>query len=100
MGPRWAHSGRELFYRTLDDEMTVATVEMGESFRVTDRQPLFSIPLGFSLGTFVVLYDITSDDQEFIMVRAVGSSEEVEPPLILVENWLEEVKVRVEGGGR
>ncbi|MCK5652839.1 MAG: serine/threonine-protein kinase, partial [Gemmatimonadetes bacterium] len=99
LGPRWAHSGRELFYRTLDNEMTVATVEMGESFRVTDRQPLFSIPLGFSLGTFVVLYDITSDDQEFIMVRAVGSAEGVRPPMILVENWLEEVKARVGGGG-
>ena len=34
------------------------------------------------------------------MVRDVGSMEVVEPPLILVENWLEEVKARVGGGGR
>ncbi|MFG1691503.1 protein kinase, partial [Gemmatimonadota bacterium] len=61
--PRWAHSGRELFYMTPDNEMRVATVETGEGFRVTDRQLLFSIPQGSSVINLRVLYDITPDDQ-------------------------------------
>jgi len=97
--PMWAHSGREIFYETPDSTMMVATVETGAGFRVTDRQELFSLPPGFNRGSILVFYDITPDDQEFIGVRDVGATLEVEPVVILVENWLEEVKERVERQG-
>jgi len=45
-------------------------------------------------------YDVSPDDQRFIMTRIRGfATEDVEPPLILVENWLEEVKARMGSGG-
>ena len=93
--PLWAHSGREIFYLTPDDQIMTATVEVGESFRVADRQPLFSIPQGFVMSDLRVPYDVTPNDHEFIMVRNVGSEEVEEPPVILVEKWLVEVRDRV-----
>lgn len=40
-------------------------------------------------------YDISPDDQRFILVRTVGTEEAAPAPLILVQNWFEELKARV-----
>jgi serine/threonine-protein kinase len=78
------------------------TVEAEDgSFRVTSRTALFELPAGVSTSSWTTPYDISPDDQEFIMVRSRGVAPEDEPaPLILVENWLEEVRARMgsEGG--
>jgi hypothetical protein len=98
----WAHSGREIFYQTSNlEKMMVAAVETGEgTFRVLERSPLFDLPAGTSTSPLSTPYDISPDDQEFIMVRAKGAAPEAEqPPLILVENWLEELKARMGSQG-
>jgi hypothetical protein len=95
--PLWAHSGRELFYISADSTMMVARVETGEGFRITDRQSLFPLPAGFNVERIITLYDVTPDDQTFIGVRDISATVTVEPPLILVEHWLEEVKERTGG---
>ena len=95
--PMWAHSGREIFYVTPDGVMMSASVESGEgTFRVTGRTPLFNLPEGITMVVNSTAYDVSLDDQRFIMVRTLPSAEEVEPaPLILVENWSEEGKERM-----
>jgi eukaryotic-like serine/threonine-protein kinase len=95
-GPRWGRSGRELFYVSAGREMMVATVELGETFRVTGRRALFSIPAEVIVHELDPDFDVTPDDQRFIMMRSVGPDEApVTPPLVLVENWGEEVRERV-----
>jgi len=44
-----------------------------------------------------VPYDVFPDDQSFVMARIYRpeGEETVEPELILVQNWLEELKARV-----
>jgi hypothetical protein len=79
--------------------MMAATVEAGETFRVTDRQRLFALPAGFNIAQVNVLYDVTPDDQRFIGVRDVSAVAEVTYPLILVENWTGEIRERVRQGG-
>lgn len=95
-GPRWAHTGRELFYVSGDREMMAATVEGGETFRVTERRALFSLPIDVFAGWVGYPFDVTPDGQRFIMMRSVGPDEApVTPPMVLVENWGEEVKEKM-----
>jgi Tol biopolymer transport system component len=94
--PRWARSGRELFYVSADSVMMVAGVEAGAGFRVSGRRDLFKVPAGFYFNDVDFSFDVTPDDQRFIMQRAVAATEAaVTPPMVLIENWGEEVKARV-----
>jgi Tol biopolymer transport system component len=93
--PMWAHNGRELFYVSPDSEMMVATVETEDGLRVRERRVLFGLPPGFSLSPLSTPYDVSPDDQRFIMVRTLSSGSVERAPLILVENWLQEVEARV-----
>jgi serine/threonine-protein kinase len=61
----WAHSGRELFFRSGDSLMTVA-VAPGPSFAVTGRRLLFTG--SFVSGDAYREYDVAPDDQHFIML--------------------------------
>jgi serine/threonine-protein kinase len=90
--PLWAHNGRELFYRNGNDEMVVAAISTGPSFAVASQRVLFSAR-GYGSNSNYRGYDLSLDDQRFIMVHTV---EEAEPgELILVENWFEELKAKV-----
>jgi tRNA A-37 threonylcarbamoyl transferase component Bud32 len=100
-GPRWAHSGRELFYVSPDSVVMVATVEGGDGFQVSDRRALFKLPDGFTTGPLMYPFDVAPDDQRFIMQREVTTSGSAAwLPMVLIENWAEEVKERVRGQRR
>jgi serine/threonine-protein kinase len=93
VGPLWAHSGRELFYRNASGQMVVAEVQAGPAFAVGRQRALFSTA-DYLVSTFVhQTYDVTPDDQRFVMVRDVESDYRGE--LIVVENFFEELKARV-----
>ncbi len=89
--PVWAHSGRELFYQ---EGQTLMSVEVlpGATFVTGERRMLFST-LGFRTNPNYQRYDVTPDDQRFVMIRTRGSQEAVE--LIVVENLFEELKAKV-----
>ncbi len=93
--PVWAHSGRELFYVNADAEMVAAQIQLASDFAVTDRTVLFTIPsdILFRQGEQYSLYDVASDDRRFVMLRAVDVQDSA-PELILVENWVEELKAK------
>jgi serine/threonine-protein kinase len=95
--PLWAHHGREIFYISSDGQMMSAAVEAGSVFRVTERSVLFDLPAGSYVSPLSTAYDITPDDEQFILVRSRGVGLEERAPLVLIENWLEEVKERAGG---
>jgi serine/threonine-protein kinase len=64
--PVWAHSGRELFFRSGDSVMAAA-VTASPAFAVAARRALFADSY-LNGGTFRE-YDVAPDDQHFIMVR-------------------------------
>ncbi|MDP2957572.1 MAG: hypothetical protein Q8N53_14195 [Longimicrobiales bacterium] len=64
---------------------------------MSDRRPLFELPDGFIADATGFPFDITPDDQRFIMQRLVAG---VTPRMVLIENWGEEVKARVRGQRR
>ena len=89
--PVWAHSGRELFYMGSGNLMSVEVLP-GPTFVTGEHRVLFSTQ-GFRSGTVHQFYDVTPDDQRFVMIRNRGAEEAGE--LIVVENFFEELKAKV-----
>ena len=91
--PLWAHSGRELFYRNGANELVAVQVTENPTFAAGQQDVLFSMTdYLFGLG-YHPQYDVSPDDQRFVMLRIdgeVGGSE-----LILVQNFFEELRERV-----
>jgi Tol biopolymer transport system component len=93
--PLWAHSGRELFYISADDEMVAAEVETDPAFRVTQRRVLFELSPDFVIDSMHTAHDISPDDRRFIMVRRVAMPETLQPELVVVDNFFEWLKDKV-----
>jgi serine/threonine-protein kinase len=94
--PVWAHSGRELFYRTsgsAPDSQMVMQVSVGPTFVAGARRALFPLT-GYSLGTMNrPLYDVTPDGRRFVMIRTPLANRD--DTLIVIENFFQELRVRV-----
>jgi serine/threonine-protein kinase len=63
--PVWAHSGRELFFRS-GDSLMAAAVTLSPTFAVTGRRPLFTG--SFVHGDTYREYDVAPDSRHFIML--------------------------------
>jgi serine/threonine-protein kinase len=95
--PVWAHSSRELFYVDGRQNLVAARVNSSEGrFVVEGRETLFAIPAGilFSQLEQYALYDVSTDDERFLMLRSVGDVERTDE-VILVQNWVGEVLSRL-----
>jgi eukaryotic-like serine/threonine-protein kinase len=89
--PVWAHSGRELFYRSARNDLVAAEVRPGPGFSVGEQRVLFSAAPYVNLG-FMQSYAVSPDDRRFLMLREGALSQQSE--LILTENWAQELKAR------
>ncbi len=90
--PRWAHSGRELFFRTDARQLVSVPVTAGETFAWGEPQPLFSLE-NYRSADNGRMWDLAPGDQRFLMLRIVPS--EVPTELIVVENFFEELRAKV-----
>ncbi len=90
--PAWAHSGRELFYKSGRNLMS-ASVVPDTTFVIGERRVLFSTQGYGAPYTVHQLYDVTPDDQRFVMIRNIEEQEASE--LIVVTNFFEELKAKV-----
>ena len=90
--PLWAHSGRELFYVNGANELVAVQVSADPSFAASRQDVLFSV-VDYRRYVGYAQYEVTPDDRRFVMLRTedLGSATE----LILVENWVEELRERV-----
>ncbi len=90
--PRWAHNGRELFYRNLEDELVRVEVTTGPSFTHGRQTRLFSVE-DFLGDPNHWVYDVASDDQRFLMLQRRPGAGSV----VWVENWFTELTQELEG---
>ena len=99
--PYWAHNGRELFFMEPGTRaLMAAQFETTPRFRVVEREPLFTVPPQYDTGLVSLFYDVTQDDQRFLMSRFYGGTEEEGEEeetnaFVLVQNFFEELKQRV-----
>ena len=95
----WAPDSRELYYVLSgpQDKMMAVTVEAEPSFAVGNPRLLFEAPYHVVPGR---TYDISPDGKRFLMIKNSSQDREAgdivettaRTELIVVENWLEEVK--------
>jgi Tol biopolymer transport system component len=92
--PVWSHSGRELFYRSGENELVAVQVrqeaESDASFAWDRQERLFSTDR-YLAGDGHPMYDVGPDDQRFVMLRISGDSS-AGTELIMVDNFFEELK--------
>ena len=98
VGPLWARSGSELFFVDADRRLIAARVETDSEFRVLDREPLFILGPEYliaSLDGTSHFYDISLDDQQFLMGRSASSASiGGGSKIVVVQNFFEELKER------
>jgi len=99
--PLWSHDGSELFYVNADREMVAVGVNSGPAFDAREQPVLFTVSADCAVSVVKGFYDISPDDQRFLMRRTVEGRADRESVdtrrLILVQNWFQELKERVGG---
>lgn len=88
--PRWAHSGRELFYKS-GNQLMVVPVEPGPTLTLGVPRALFTVS-GYASARNRQQYDVAPDDRRFIMIK---EPERNAGEVVYVENWFTELKERV-----
>jgi len=94
--PLWAHSGTELFYVDGQELLVAARLQLGGQVVIEDRQPLFSVN-GYLLSSNYAEFDVSPDDRRFLLLRRAGPDGGVpQPTMVIVENWFEELRQKLE----
>ncbi|HXI20241.1 MAG TPA: hypothetical protein VNH46_04110, partial [Gemmatimonadales bacterium] len=95
--PRWSHSGRELFYQSAGGDLMVVPITPGATFQPGTPRALFSlVTAGLMPSGIVPLYDLTPDDQRFLMVRLAAVNQTPgQGQLVVVDNWITELEQKM-----
>lgn len=90
--PVWARNGKELFYLDGTNALTAVSVHTAPTFSADTPTKLFdsryySAPTSRS-------YDVSPDGQRFLMIKdtASGDQSSALPSMVVVVNWVEELK--------
>jgi serine/threonine-protein kinase len=89
--PRWAHSGRELFYKSGSQFMAVEVMP-GPTFTSGAPRPLFPLA-GYRGARNRQQYDISPDGRRFVMIKELG--DDSRGNAVYVENWFAELKAQL-----
>jgi Tol biopolymer transport system component len=96
--PVWRRDGREIFYLqnvseggALKVRVMSAPVMTTPSFSAGPPRRLFEGPFRIDGGSFRN-YDVTADGQRFVMVREVERPQARVSQMVLVQNWVEELR--------
>jgi eukaryotic-like serine/threonine-protein kinase len=101
--PAWARSGRELFYLDGSGLLTSVAVQVNAtSFTAGTPARILNTPYhagSSSRGYDLRAYDVSTDGQRFLMIKDVPSADPKSTApaasMVVVVNWLEELKARL-----
>jgi eukaryotic-like serine/threonine-protein kinase len=95
VAPLWAKTGRELFYVSEGRDMMVATIASGAQPVVGTPRVLFHLhdDLYMTPTEFYTPFDVAADGR-FIMGRSQTKPVAFDAPLVVVDNWFEELRQR------
>jgi serine/threonine-protein kinase len=92
--PQWSRKGDELFFLDGANDMQAVRVSTKPTFGVAARQRLFSAN-GYFASPWSQAYDVTPDGKRFLMLRVGSSSTASSGSLVLVQNFLPELRRKV-----
>ncbi|MBS1241112.1 MAG: protein kinase, partial [Gemmatimonadetes bacterium] len=96
LAPLWSRDGTELFYLSGTNDMMAARVTPGAGLDIGAPEVLFHVRdelLGVE-ALYYTPWDVARDGR-FIMARLVGGDLSQTGALVVVENWIEELKEKV-----
>jgi Tol biopolymer transport system component len=101
--PLWARGGRELFFRTADGALMVVPVEStakSQSRAFSRGTPVRVFDAKYYVGSAGLVgrtYDVSPDSKQFLMIKTEADANHrvPRPSLIVVQNWVEELKQKV-----
>ena len=101
VNPRWAHSGRELFYRNGANALVSAAVLPGATFTMGAQAVLFSTVGFVRFSDWIMSYAVAPDDKRFVFLRPVGQPGPAVvqrlDQLVQITNWGAEVQAKLDG---
>jgi eukaryotic-like serine/threonine-protein kinase len=83
VSPRWAPSGRELYFLSIERRLMAVQVALSDPIRVGSTTPLFDTAVGLGENRYVP----SRDGKRFLL--NVGTAEGSSSPLVVVLNWAE-----------
>jgi eukaryotic-like serine/threonine-protein kinase len=90
--PRWARTGRELFFYD-GDAIVRVPITAGSTFAVGRAERLFHVkPFGGRLGPD---FEVASDDQRFLFLVPTTSDTPRQTMLVFVQHWVQELNARL-----
>jgi serine/threonine-protein kinase len=90
--PVWARSGTELFYLDGAGAMTRVPIQTAPTFSAGTPTTLFATR--YNSAAAGRTYDVSPDGQRFLMIKNNVGTEQA-PTMVVVLNWLEELKARL-----
>jgi serine/threonine-protein kinase len=91
--PRWSRSGTQLYYRNETDQLVAVPIQLREDgFSAGTPQVLFSLADHLPANRYQPTYDVVPGDQRFVVTKRVSSQGRAMGELIVVENFLEELR--------
>jgi len=93
--PVWARGGQELFYLDSTNALTAVSVHTTPTFGFEGPTKLFDGPYYF--GAAGRTYDVSPDGQRFLLIKNTMSGDQTStlPSIVVVVNWVEELKQKV-----
>jgi len=83
VSPRWAPSGRELYFLSIERRLTAVPVALSDPLRVGTPTPLFDTAVGLGENR----YAASHNGKRFLL--NVGTAQGSSAPLVVVLNWAE-----------
>jgi serine/threonine-protein kinase len=91
--PLWAPNGRELFYVGEDGSLMAVPVQTsGATFSAGSPTQIIKTPYADAAPLLDRSYDIAPDGKRFLMIKDVAGDTSTPVGIVVVQNWVEELK--------
>jgi serine/threonine-protein kinase len=98
--PLWSHSGQELFYVDGTGSLVAVTVVVDPGFSTGQETTLFDGSNPRWTDNSYRYYDVTADDQRFVLVRTAGlAGGTSQSHVVIIDNWFTELREKMRTGG-
>ena len=94
MNPLWSREGKELFYRNGEGDLVAVEVVTNGTSPIGRQRSLFATQ-PYVFESTHRSYDVNPDGRRFVMIRRASSIESMTAPLVVVENFFEELRRKV-----
>jgi len=86
---QWRADGKEIYYTT-QKEIFAVSVDYEKGFTLGRPRKLFDRPSTNWKADWADGFDVTADGERFVMLRPAPTEEDVQPMLMVVQNWFRE----------